>query len=55
MRRWLLAALLLGALASPVRAEAPPDIEVFTRAGCPHCEAAHEFLGELRRERPSCG
>ena len=30
-----------------------PDIEVFVRAGCPHCEAAKIFLDELRRERPS--
>jgi glutaredoxin len=30
-----------------------PDLEVFVRAGCPHCEAAKRFLDELRRERPS--
>ena len=30
-----------------------PDIEVFVRAGCPHCEAAKVFLDGLRRERPS--
>ena len=30
-----------------------PDIEVFVRAGCPHCEAAKIFLDELRREQPS--
>ncbi len=29
------------------------DIEVFVRAGCPHCEAAKTFLDELRREQPS--
>ena len=29
-----------------------PDLEVFVRAGCPHCEAAKRFLDELRRERP---
>ena len=34
-------------------AESPPDLEVFVRAGCPHCEAAKLFLEELRRERPS--
>jgi glutaredoxin len=28
-----------------------PDIEVFTRAGCPRCQAAHRFLTELQRER----
>lgn len=33
--------------------EAIPDIEVFVRAGCPHCEAAKIFLDDLRRERPS--
>ncbi len=31
----------------------PPNIEVFVRAGCPHCESAKIFLDELRRERPS--
>ncbi|MGZ8381871.1 MAG: glutaredoxin family protein, partial [Nitrospira sp.] len=30
-----------------------PDIDVFVRAGCPHCEAAKIFLDELRREQPS--
>ena len=29
-----------------------PDIEVFTRAECPRCQAAHRFLTELQRERP---
>jgi glutaredoxin len=33
--------------------EPVPDLEVFVRAGCPHCEAAKEFLNELQRERPS--
>lgn len=33
--------------------EAIPDIEVFVRAGCPHCEAAKTFLDELRHEQPS--
>ena len=33
--------------------EPVPDIEVFVRAGCPHCEAAKVFLDKLRRERPS--
>jgi glutaredoxin len=32
--------------------ETPPDIEVFVRVGCPHCEAAKIFLDELRREQP---
>lgn len=30
----------------------PSEIEVFVREGCPHCEAAKSFLGELARERP---
>ncbi|MCA1957595.1 MAG: NrdH-redoxin [Nitrospira sp.] len=29
-----------------------PDIAVFVRAGCPHCEAAKVFLDTLRREQP---
>ena len=29
-----------------------PDIEVFVRSGCPHCEAAKVFLDDLQRERP---
>ncbi len=33
--------------------EPSPDIEVFVRAGCPHCEAAKTFLDELRQEQPS--
>ncbi|NOT54271.1 MAG: NrdH-redoxin [Deltaproteobacteria bacterium] len=36
--------------AEPLVMEA--DIEVFTRAGCPRCQAAHRFLTELQRERP---
>jgi glutaredoxin len=37
-----------------VQADEPvPDLEIFVRAGCPHCEAAKVFLGELRREQPS--
>lgn len=28
------------------------ELEVFVRAGCPHCEAAKVFLAELQRERP---
>ena len=34
-------------------AETTPDIDVFVRAGCPHCEAAKIFLDELQREQPS--
>ena len=33
--------------------ESVSNIEVFVRAGCPHCDAAKTFLDELRHERPS--
>jgi glutaredoxin len=38
----------------PVAAAGPPDpdIEMFTREGCPFCAAALAFLEELRRDRP---
>jgi len=52
----LLAPLLFLILCSGAQVyagEAAPDLEVFVRAGCPHCEAAKLFLDELRRERPS--
>lgn len=45
--------LLLCGWASAWSGETNPDIEVFVRAGCPHCEAAKVFLDDLRRERPS--
>ncbi|HMZ56435.1 MAG TPA: glutaredoxin family protein [Nitrospira sp.] len=32
--------------------EPAPELEVFVRAGCPHCEAAKRFLQELQRARP---
>ncbi|AUX24236.1 membrane protein [Sorangium cellulosum] len=55
---WLLALLATLALA-PRRAgaeEAPapggPDIELFSRRGCPRCTAAKAFLDELGAERP---
>ena len=50
----LLAALLTGQVAPAPAAQAtpPPEIEVFVREGCPHCDAAKTFLGELVRERP---
>jgi glutaredoxin len=52
--RRLSAALLLLLAGTTIAAGNPaPDIEVFVRAGCPHCEAAKTFLEELRRERPS--
>ncbi len=45
--------LLLFGWASAWSGERNPDIEVFVRAGCPHCEAAKIFLDDRRRERPS--
>ena len=46
--------LLVAGSGARVQAGEPvPDLEVFVRAGCPHCEAAKVFLDELRRERPS--
>lgn len=33
--------------------ERQPDIEVFIRKGCLHCEAAKAFLKQLQAERPS--
>lgn len=32
--------------------ESAPDVEVFVRTGCPHCEAAKVFLEQLRRTHP---
>lgn len=29
-----------------------PEIDVYVRTGCPHCETAKVFLNELRAERP---
>jgi len=48
--------LVLLALGSGARVQAgepATDLEVFVRAGCPHCEAAKVFLDELQHERPS--
>ena len=52
MARRLLCALVLAALALRAAAAAPPEIEVFTREGCPHCAAAERFLEALHEERP---
>ncbi|HEX6057678.1 MAG TPA: hypothetical protein VFZ11_01580 [Gemmatimonadaceae bacterium] len=59
MPRGLLRTLLLaGALvaAAPSARAAPaqqsPDVEVFVRHGCPHCDEAAPFVERLRRERP---
>lgn len=35
-----------------VTSESAPDLEVFVRTGCPHCEAAKGFLEQLRQARP---
>jgi len=53
-RREALGAVLLLVLgvAADVRGSAGAAIEVFTRAGCPHCADADAFLAALRRERP---
>ena len=51
--------LLLNVLAGPLgnaaaeQAGEQPDIEVFVRQGCPHCEAAKTFLYDLQHERPA--
>ena len=45
--------LIVGSGAWVQAGEPVPDLEVFVRAGCPHCEAAKVFIGELRREQPS--
>jgi len=47
-------AVLLSVGGTSILAQEPtPDIEVFVRTGCPHCEAAKIFLNGLRREQPS--
>ncbi|NWF74377.1 MAG: NrdH-redoxin [Nitrospirae bacterium] len=48
-----IALFVLGVEARVQAGEPVPDLEVFVRAGCPHCEAAKEFLKELQLERPS--
>lgn len=45
--------LVLGNGTAVQAGEPVQDLEVFVRAGCPHCEAAKVFLDVLRRERPS--
>jgi len=52
MPRRLLCALLLAALALRAAASPAPEIEVFTREGCPHCAAAEGFLATLQEARP---
>ena len=46
--------LLLLFCGTNIQAKEPtPEIEVFVRAGCPHCETAKAFLNELQQERPA--
>jgi len=57
IRRWAIFLSLLFAFSasfasSQVPQGAPPDLEVFTRTGCPHCDAAKRFLADLQRRRP---
>ena len=53
MRAILTGLVVLVFLFPAAAADAPsPDIEMFTREGCPYCAAALAFLGELRRQRP---
>lgn len=57
--RLFVLSLLLSILAGPLgnaaaeHAGEQPDIEVFVRQGCPHCEAAKTFLDDLQHERPA--
>jgi glutaredoxin len=44
--------LAVGRAAAVDASAAPADLEVFTRAGCPHCAEAERFLATLERERP---
>jgi glutaredoxin len=37
---------------TPLSEKRDPDVEVFVRKGCPHCEAAKNFLNQLQQERP---
>lgn len=51
-----LAPILAFLVVATARAAADgPTIEVFTRAGCPRCEAAARFLTALQAERPELG
>jgi glutaredoxin/cytochrome c biogenesis protein CcdA len=58
IRQWVVLFLgLLPALSTALAvgqepAAVQPDIEVFTRTGCPHCSAAKHFLSDLQHRRP---
>jgi glutaredoxin len=46
--------VVLGLLFPAAAADPPgPDIEMFTRPGCPFCATALAFLDDLRREQPA--
>ncbi len=45
--------LIVGSGGRVQAGEPVPDLEVFVRTGCPHCETAKAFLKELQRERPA--
>ncbi len=50
----VLACLWLFCSEVSVHASEPPvDLEVFVRAGCPHCESAKIFLHDLQQRRPA--
>jgi len=40
------------AVPQAIPAREQPDLVVFVRAGCPHCEAAKEYLADLQGRRP---
>jgi glutaredoxin len=51
----ILVASLFAGHSTPVAAAdapPPPEIEIFVREGCAHCDAAKSFFDELARERP---
>lgn len=50
---YLFVLLVLSGTTLQAASTTTPDIDVFVRAGCPHCEAAKIFLDEMRREQPS--
>ena len=54
VRAIVLMAMLLTGHVIPAVAEAPalPEIEVFVRDGCSHCQAAENFLDVLAGEQP---
>jgi glutaredoxin len=53
MRALVVGLVVVAALYHPAASGPPsPDIEMFTREGCPYCASALAFLEELRRQRP---